>query len=402
MTKNANATDTTTAPTATLWERREFLKTTAAAAGALGIGAACTAGTDSPPAPPSPLSILILGGTGFIGPHMVEYAMARGHTLTLFNRGRTNTHLFPDVEKLVGDRANDLAALEGRTWDAVIDNSGFIPRHVRESAALLADSGRYAFVSTISAYKDLATPGITEEYDVARLEDPALEDTDEWDGATYGPFKALCEEAVQEVFGDRANVVRPGYIVGPRDGTDRWTYWPVRVAAGGDVAVPGTPEDPVQFIDARDLAQWIVHMMEDGIGGVFNGVGPAEQIDMATMLETAREVSGSDAAFHWMEFEFVREQGAFFPIWAPPEGDFAAVHKVSNAAAVAAGYASRPVADTIRDTLAWWNEEALADRPDGMRNGLRTREMERGPAAMEAMREAERALLEAWRARDAE
>lgn len=395
------ASPATAVPATALWQRREFLKTTAAAAGALGLGVACTGSADSP-STPSPMSILILGGTGFIGPHMVDYAMARGHTLTLFNRGRTNTHLFPDVEKLVGDRADNLTALEGRTWDAVIDNSGFIPRHVRESAALLADSGRYAFVSSISAYKDLATPGITEDYEVARLEDPAMADAEEWDGSTYGPFKALCEEAVQEVFGDRANIVRPGYIVGPRDGTDRWTYWPVRAAAGGDVAVPGNPTDAVQFIDARDLAQWVVRMMEDGVGGVFNGVGPAEQIDMATMLEACREVSGSDAVFHWMDDdEFVQEQGAFFPIWAPSDGDFAAVHLVSNAAAVGAGYASRPVADTIRDTLAWWNDEALADRPDGMRAGLRTREMERGPVTMEAMREAEQALLEAWGARDA-
>ena len=383
-----------------LWDRRDFLKTTAAVAGGLGLGAACVPPDDSESGP-SPMSILILGGTGFIGPHMVEYAIDRGHEITLFNRGRTNTHLFPDVEKLVGDRADDLTALEGRTWDAVIDNSGFIPRHVRASAALLADSGRYAFVSSISAYKDLATPGITEDYEVARLEDPAMEDADEWDGSTYGPFKALCEEAVQEVFGDRANIVRPGYIVGPRDGTDRWTYWPVRVAAGGDMAVPGTPSDSVQFIDARDLAQWIVRMMENGTGGVFNGVGPVEAVEMSSMLEACREVSGSDAAFHWIDdFSFVQEQGAFFPIWAPPEGTFSAVHVVSNAAAVAAGYTSRPIADTIRDTLAWWNDEAVADRPDGMRAGLRTTDMERGPATMEAMQEAEQALLEAWNARN--
>ena len=383
-----------------LWDRRDFLKTTAVAAGAVGFGAAC-APSEEPETEPSPISILILGGTGFIGPHMVEYAMARGHEITLFNRGRTNTHLFPEVEKLVGDRADNLTALEGRRWDAVIDNSGFLPKHVRASAALLADSGRYAFVSSISAYKDLATPGITEDYEVARLEDPAMEDADEWDGSTYGPFKALCEEAVQEVFGDRANIVRPGYIVGPRDGTDRWTYWPVRVAAGGDMAVPGTPADPVQFIDARDLAQWIVRMMENGTGGVFNGVGPVESVDMETMLGACQEVSGSDAAFHWIDdFAFMQEQGAYFPIWAPPEGTFAAAHVVSNAAAVAAGYTSRPIAETIRDTLAWWNDEALADRPDGMHAGLRTPSMERGPATMEAMREAERTLLEAWAARN--
>jgi len=391
-----------------VWTRRDFVKTTAGAAGAagamgaMGFAAGCGPREPMSSSEPTPMSILILGGTGFIGPHMVESAVARGHTVTLFNRWPSNTPLFPDLEHLVGDRANDLTALEGRRWDAVIDNSGFIPRYVRESAALLADSGRYAFVSSISAYKDLATPGITESYDVARLEDPEMENTDEWDGNTYGPFKALCEEGVQEVFGDRATIVRPGYIVGPRDGTDRWTYWPVRTAAGGEVAVPGTPEDLVQFIDARDLGGWMVRMLENDTGGVFNGVGPVEPMTMAQMLEACRDVSGSDATFHWIDQSFVQEQQAFFPIWAPSDGPFGAVHKVDNSAAVAAGYTSRPVSETIRDTLEWWNQEALPDRPDGMRNGLRKPpELGGGPATMEAMREAEAALLEAWAAANA-
>ncbi len=380
--------------------RRDFLKTAAAAAGAVSLGAACGPYGDRRDGAPAPMSILILGGTGFIGPHMVEYARSRGHTITLFNRGRTNTHLFPEVEKLVGDRDGNLAALEGRTWDAVIDNSGFVPRHVRDSATLLADSGRYLFISSISAYKDLATPGITEDYEVGRMEDPTVE---EMTNASYGPMKALCEEAVQEVFGDRANIVRPGYIVGPGDGTDRWTYWPVRTAAGGDVAVPGTPTDPVQVIDARDLAGWVVRMLEDEIGGEFNGVGPQEAVDMAGMLEACREVSGSDAEFHWMAADFVDEQGAFFPIWAPPgQGNFGAAHVVDNTRAIEAGYTSRPLAETIRDTLAWWNGLGEEDRPSGgMRAGLR-KPPELGfqaPASLEAMMEVESALLEAWAAR---
>lgn len=393
------------------WNRRDFIKA-AAAAGAL-AGTGCGPGTqqsddtggDGDPAtsPPPPMSILILGGTGFIGPHMVEYAQARGHEVTLFNRGRTNTHLFPELEKLVGDRASDLTALEGRRWDAVIDNSGYIERHCRSSAEVLSDSGRYVFISTLSAYKDLATPGITEDYELARLPDPAMAESDEWTGQTYGPFKALCEEAVQAVFGERATIVRPGYIVGPRDGTDRWTYWPVRAAAGGTMAVPGSPQDAVQFIDARDLGAWVVRMVENDTSGEFNAVGPVEPVSMAAMLEACRSVSGSDAEFQWVDAEFARNQGVVFPIWAPPgEGDFGAVHLVGNARAVEAGYTSRPIEETIRDTLAWWNEIAPDERADGMRSGLRKPpELAfREPATMEAMMEVEAALLEAWSARN--
>lgn len=375
--------------------RREFLRTTATAAGAVGLGFACGPYGDSVSDVPAPMSILILGGTAFIGPHMVRYAASRGHTVTLFNRGRTNTHLFPDLEKLVGDRDGDLAALAGRRWDAVIDNSGFFPRHVRDSATLLADSGRYLFVSSISAYKDLTPHGITEDYEVGRLEDPTVE---EMTNTTYGPLKALCEEAVQEIFGERANIVRPGYIVGPGDTSDRWTYWPVRVEAGGDVAVPGTPEDPIQFIDARDLGGWMVRMMEDEVGGVFNGVGPAAPVDMGTFLEACRQVSGSDAAFRWIDAGFVAEQGARFPIWDSPTGDFGGAHVVDLARALATGYTSRPMADTIRDTLEWWNTLSEEDRPGGaMRSGLRMPpDLAFGPAKMEQMRAIEGKLLAEW------
>lgn len=375
--------------------RREFLRTTATAAGALGLGVACGPYGDADADVPAPMSILVLGGTGFIGPHMVRYATDRGHTVTLFNRGQTNTHLFPDLEKLVGDRDGDLGALEGRRWDAVIDNSGFFPRHVRDSATLLADSGRYLFVSSISAYKDLTPPGITEDYEVGRLEDQTVE---EMTNITYGPLKALCEEAVQEIFAERANIVRPGYIVGPGDTSDRWTYWPVRVAAGGDVAVPGAPEDPIQFIDARDLGSWMVRMLEDEVGGVFNGVGPAEPVDMATFLESCRQISGSGAALHWIDADFVAEQGARFPIWDSPDGDWGGAHLVDLSRALASGYTSRPIADTIRDTLEWWNAVSGEDRPGGaMRSGLRMPpDLEFGPATMEQMRAAEAALLAAW------
>ena len=378
--------------------RREFLRTTAAAAGAVGLGVygplACAGGDTGP----APMDILVLGGTGFIGPHMVRDAVSRGHTVTLFNRGRTNTHLFPELEKLVGDRDGDLAALEGRRFDAVIDNSGYVPRHVRDSAELLADSGRYLFVSSISAYKDLAPDGITEDYDVGRLDDPTVEEVD---GQTYGPLKALCEEAVQEVFGDRANVVRPGYIVGPGDPTDRWTYWPVRVSMGGDMLVPGAPEDPVQFIDARDLGSWMVGMLENEVGGVFNAIGPVEPLNMGTMLETCREVAGGDAVFHWADAAFIEEQNVFFPIWNPTTGDFGGAHRVDISRAIAAGYTSRPVAETVRDTLEWWNGLGEEDRPGGaLRAGPRRPGGGGGQRpSVEEMLKQEAELLAAWTAR---
>lgn len=378
-------------------DRRDFLKTATVATGALWAGGACAGYGDQEAVqePPAPMSILVLGGTGFIGPHMVEYAVGRGHEVTLFNRGRTNTHLFPDLEKLVGDRDGDLAALEGRNWDAVLDNTGYVPRMVRDSAELLADSGRYVFVSSISAYKDLGPHGITEDYEVGRLDDPTVE---EWRGPAYGPLKALCEDVAQEVFGDRATVVRPGYIVGPGDGTDRWTYWPVRVAAGGAMAAPGAPSDPIQFIDARDLSEWVVRMAEQGIGGVYNGVGPAEATDMAGMLEACRDASGSDAEFRWIDSAFVEEQGVRFPIWGPPDHPtWGGAHLVDNTRAIEAGYASRPAVETVRDTLEWWNGLSEDDRPDGMRSGLRKPpELGGGPATLEAMREVEAQLLAAW------
>ena len=381
-----------------LQDRREFLKTSAAAAGAVGLGLAFDGAGATANAPPAPLSILVLGGTGFIGPHMVRYAMSRGHTVTLFNRGRTNTHLFPELEKLVGDRDGNLTALEGRRFDAVIDNSGFVPRHVRDSAELLADSGRYMFVSSISAYKDLTPDGITEDYEVGRLDDPTVEEVT---GETYGPLKALCEEAVQEVFGERANIVRPGYIVGPGDPTDRWTYWPVRVSMGGDMLVPGTPEDPVQFIDARDLGSWMVGMLENEVGGVYNAIGPVDPLNMGSMLETCRAVSGAEPVLHWVDAEFIQDQNVFFPIWNPTTGDFGGAHRVDISRAIATGYTSRPVADTVRDTLEWWNGLGEEDRPGGsLRAGPRRPGAVGGQAiSTEDMLEEEAALLAAWAAR---
>ena len=370
--------------------RREFLETTAAAAGALGLGLTACANQ------PASLRILILGGTGFIGPHMVRYAQSRGHTITLFNRGRTNTDLFPEVEKLVGDRDGNLTALEGGQWDVVIDNSGFVPRHVRDSAQLLKDAARqYIFVSSISAYVDLTTPNITESYALGTLDDPTVEQVT---GQTYGPLKALCEQAAQEAFPDGANIIRPGYIVGPRDNSDRWTYWPVRVDRGGEMLAPGKPDDPTQFIDARDLAAFAVHSVEQRTTGVFNLVGPAVPMPMGEMLENMASVTGSGVTYTWVNAEFLEEQGVVLPIWSPTTGPFAGVHQVSNVAAVAAGLTYRPASETIADTLEWW-KSLDEERRNGMTSGLRQPpDLGFGPASIETQIAQEAKILEMWRA----
>ncbi len=370
--------------------RREFLETTAAAAGALGLGLTACANE------PASLRILILGGTGFIGPHMVRYAQSRGHTITLFNRGRTNTDLFPEVEKLVGDRDGNLTALEGGQWDVVIDNSGFVPRHVRDSAQLLKDAARqYIFVSSISAYVDLTTPNITESYALGTLDDPTVEQVT---GQTYGPLKALCEQAAQEAFPDGANIIRPGYIVGPRDNSDRWTYWPVRVDRGGEMLAPGKPDDPTQFIDARDLAAFAVHSAEQMTTGVFNLVGPAVPMPMGEMLESMASVTGSGVTYTWVNAEFLEEQGVVLPIWSPTTGPFGGVHQVSNVAAVAAGLTYRPASETIADTLEWW-KSLDEERRNGMTSGLRQPpDLGFGPASIETQIEQEAKILEMWRA----
>ena len=240
--------------------RRQFLQITGAAGAALGLGGLATASGPSTPVEKASksLKILVLGGTQLIGPPLVEYAMERGHTVTLFNRGKTNTHLFPELEKLKGDRNDNLTALEGRKWDVVIDNSASVPRWVRDSAGLLKDSADlYLFTSSISVFAEFKKLGLNEDDPVAKLEDPT---TEEITGETYGGMKALCEEEARKAFGDKAVVVRPGLIVGPLDPTDRFTYWPVRIEGGGEIMAPGNPTDAVQIIDARDLAHWFVHI----------------------------------------------------------------------------------------------------------------------------------------------
>lgn len=307
--------------------------------------------------PPRKLKLLILGGTGFLGPHLVRVAVERGHEMTLFNRGVTNPHLFPELEKLRGDRrTSNLDALRDRSWDAVIDTSAYYPRVVDEATSLLAERVRqYVFVSTISVYAKRDIIGMDETAPLATIED---ESTEQVSGLTYGPLKVLCERAAETAMPGRVLTVRPGLIVGPGDTTDRFTYWPVRVARGGEVLAPGTGDDPVQFIDARDLALWTIDSIEQGRNGVFNATGPVEPITMRGMLEACREATGSDAEFTWVDREFLAEQSvrpwSDMPVWVPPVGEYAGFGRTSIERAKRAGLTTRPAVETARDTEAWF------------------------------------------------
>ena len=335
-----------------------------------------------------PLRILVLGGTGFIGPHQIRYAVARGHKVSMFNRGKTNPGLFPGVEHLEGDRNGKLDALKNREWDAVIDNPSTLPRWVRDTAHLLKEkAGQYVFISTISVYKDHSKVGMDENDPVATLADPTVEQIT---GETYGGLKALAEGEARRAFGDRATIVRPGLIVGPGDNTDRFTYWPVRIAKGGDILAPGDPLNPVQIIDARDLAEWTIRLVENSTFGTFNATGPAGQLSMAEMLGGIRAVvSGSvPIKLTWVPADFLETQKvnawSDMPVWIPAQGEYAGFGSRSIARAIAAGLTFRPLAETAKATLDY-HDARTAERKAKLRAGLT------------AEREAE--VLAAWRAR---
>ncbi len=296
------------------------------------------------------MKLLILGGTLFLGRHILDAALAAEHEVTIFNRGRHHVRLPQEVERLYGDRDGNLTALAGRRWDAAIDTCGYAPRVVLASARALADAVRhYTFVSTISVYRDTTAPGIDESTPLGSLDDETVEQVT---AETYGPLKAACERAVTEVYRDGALLVRPGLIVGPHDPTDRFTYWPRRVAKGGRVLAPGHPEREIQFIDGRDLAEWIVRMVERRRAGTFNATGPAEPLTMLAFLEACRTVAGSDANFVWLEDEFLVEQGVRpyteAPLWVPGAHD-----TVDCGRAVREGLVYRLLEETIQDTLLW-------------------------------------------------
>jgi 2'-hydroxyisoflavone reductase len=302
------------------------------------------------------MRLLIIGGTVFLGRALVDAALQRGHQVTLFNRGRSNPGIYPQVEKLVGDRGSDLSSLQGRRWDAVIDTCGYLPRLVQNSAAYLAGSADlYTFISTLSVYASFADLGVNESAPVGTLPDPSVEEVN---GETYGPLKALCEQAVQAALPGRSLVLRPGLIVGPYDPTDRFTYWPRRVARGGAVLAPGRPERTVQFIDVRDLAEWTVRMVEAGSTGIYNADGPGQPCSMGELLAVSKEVSGSDAVFNWVAEAFLLEQkvGEWMemPLWVPEsQPENAGFFAFDCSKAVAAGLTFRALDETVRATLEW-------------------------------------------------
>lgn len=303
------------------------------------------------------MKILLIGGTVFLGRHLVEIALQHGHSVTLFNRNQSNPQLFPQVEKLVGDRRVDLNPLAGRIWDALIDTCGYLPQPVRLSSEFLRGAvGQAVFVSTLSVYADTKLPGQDEHAPLAVLGE-APKDT--LTPETYGPLKALCEEAFQESFGKRALVIRPGLIVGPHDPSDRFTYWPYRVAQGGEVLAPGRPTRPVQWIDVRDLAEWILHLLESGQTGIFNATGPqAMPTSMEDLLIACRSVSESIAHFTWVDETFLVAQNVSpwieMPLWIPEtDPENAGFFAFSNQKALQAGLALRPIVETVHASLDW-------------------------------------------------
>jgi 2'-hydroxyisoflavone reductase len=302
------------------------------------------------------LRLLVLGGTQYVGPAIVEEALARGHQVTLFNRGLTNPHLFAPLERLRGnrfpDRGTGLSALRGREWDAVIDVSGFFPRQLRGTTELLRSSGRYVFISSIAVYRNFHDVGLNETSAVRTMPDPTDESTD---NATYGARKALCEDIVRDVFADRHAVVRAHSIQGPHDPGDGIRYWATRMGQGGDVLAPGTGRDAVQFVDVRDVAWLAVQGAEGRLTGTCNAIGPREPLTMSSLLDACQAVAGRGARLHWASEEFLRAQGirswGNMPLWAPLSEE-AGFMQIDGSRAREAGFVPRPVEETIRGVLA--------------------------------------------------
>ncbi|WP_411279358.1 twin-arginine translocation signal domain-containing protein [Gemmatimonas sp.] len=362
-------------------DRRTFLTHTALLGGAVGLGLPVAAGAvsangmhslvyrpEAGSAQPTPLRILILGGTGFIGPNQVEYALARKHSVTLFNRGKTNATLFPKVPRILGDRnlAGGHDGLKQGTWDVVIDNPTRNPLWVRGAGeALEGRVGQYIFVSTISTYRDNSIVGMDESGPLHAPGAPAV-----WaknDVGNYGPNKVQCEIDAKAQFGaDKVTIVRPGLIVGPGDLSDRFSYWPVRIDKGGEILAPGTPTDAVQYIDAEDLGQWMVRLAENHTIGTFNATGPKSPTNIAEMLYGIKAVTSSDAHFTWVAADFLAEHQvrawSDMPVWMPPTGRTAGFMSVNCNKAFEAGLTVRPLAETAKHTLDWYKTRPAAEQ----------------------------------------
>jgi 2'-hydroxyisoflavone reductase len=339
--------------------RRVFLSSTAAAGALLALNKRAAAQDSKSADKPKALNMLVLGGTGLIGPALVEYAQSRGHTVALFNRGKTNPQLFPELEKLRGDRNPDkdegLKALEGRKFDVVFDDTGYYPRHVKASAELMAPNiGHYIYVSSISCYARNDIEGMDEDAECGTMPDPTLEEMGK-NYEYYGPLKALCEQAAEAAMPGKTCVIRPGYIVGPGDGSHRFGYWPMRADKGGDFVVPGAPTDPVQVIDVRDLSEWMVHVAEQKLVGRFNACGPEKKLEWGKVIDACVKHASNECKPHWASLDVLQKfPAAQFPIWAPYAGETKGFHTVSNARAVKNGMRFRPIDTIVKDTLDWY------------------------------------------------
>jgi 2'-hydroxyisoflavone reductase len=360
--------------------RRDFIKAgmVGAAAAAAGFPALGAAGEHEQRN--KPLEILFLGGTGFIGPHAVREALRRGHSVTLFNRGRTNNELFPDLETIKGDRNNGLDGLKGRKWDAVVDNSGYVPRHVQDSARLLAPNcDRYLYISTVAVYADIPSAR-DEDAPLATIDDESIEEVTR---ETYGPLKALCEKrAAAEIEADKLTILRPTYICGPGDHTDRFSYWPIRTRKGGEMLWPGTPQDAIQIVDVRDLATFTIDCLDRDISGTYNMVNPPGKYTMGKLLEDCQAVTATSVDAVWVAEEFLvangLNPGAQIPIWQGGARSFG----IGTERAVAKGMRHRPERETARDLLVWWDT-----LPEERRAGIKA-----GPGA-----DKEAEVLAAWK-----
>jgi 2'-hydroxyisoflavone reductase len=376
-------------------DRRKFVIGSLAGSLAAGLAAGCGSTKDRgaapapaprAAAPPARKTILVLGGTGFLGPHVVTSALARGHTVTLFNRGKTHPGLFPDVEKLHGDRDGKLEALVDRRWDAVVDPSGYVPRIVKLSADLLAPSVKhYVFISTISVYAKDDVVNADESAPVATIADPTNEDVK----ANYGALKALCEQAAEAAMPGRVANIRPGLIIGPGDPTGRFSHWPTRLSEGGEVLAPGDGSTPTQYIDGRDLGAWIVRVIEDGTAGTMNALGPENRVTMKSVLDECNRALGGKAQLTWVDADFLdkHEVGGWsdMPMWIDNKGEYAGFGTMQNARAVKAGLVFRPIGDTAKDTVAW-----LQTLPEDQRGKARS-------SGIKPDKEAK--VLSAWKAR---
>jgi len=379
--------------------RRRFLKLSALAGGSIGAGLipgleALGNSVNLIGRASKPMNILILGGTGFTGPVQVEYALKRGHKVTVFNRGKTHPGILPkEAEQLLGDRnTGEVAALKGRKWDVCIDIPTTLPFWVRDAAQILQGNvDRYVFISTISVFSDNSKPNMDENGPLAEYKGAdAMAETQATLGANpglYGPLKALSEKEAEKWFPGKALIIRPGLIVGPGDPSDRFTYWPVRIEKGGEVLGPGTPNDPVQFIDARDLAEWVIRMAEQGTVGTFNATGPNYKLTMGKMFDEIKAASKSNATFTWADADFLREQKvrawSDMPTWVPPRGGTLGFSQVNNQKAIGKGLTFRSVNDTTKATLEWFHKQP-PERQAKLKAGLTP--------------ERETAVLAAWHA----